>query len=175
MKRLYTVVAFSFFAILGYGLLTQGSGLSEIDAIMELRTLGGNVRTEEGKMAVVSFYETDITDDGLQYLSGRTNLHRVILSRTKITDAGLLHLKGLTNLKTLGLDSTKITDAGLERLKGLTNLQKLWLRGSKISDDGLKHLEGLTNLKELDLRSTKVTDEGIKQLQTALPQCDIRH
>jgi Leucine-rich repeat (LRR) protein len=53
-------------------------------------------------------------------LEGRTQLQRLILSRTGITDAGLKHLEKLTQLKYLDLSETKITDAGLKHLRGLT-------------------------------------------------------
>ncbi len=39
------------------------------------------------------------------------------LEGTQITDAGLEHLTGLTKLETLWLDDTQVTDTGVAELK----------------------------------------------------------
>ena len=54
---------------------------------------------------------------------------------------GLEHLTGLTNLMILGLDDTKVTDAGLVHLKGLTKLEVLVLRRTKVTPAGVKQLQ----------------------------------
>jgi len=60
--------------------------------------------------------DTQITDAGLDYLGGLTNLEVLDLSDTQITDTGLGHLNGLTNLKLVGLSDTQITLEGAEAL-----------------------------------------------------------
>jgi hypothetical protein len=97
----------------------------------------------------------------------------VDFSGSKVTDVGLEYLKGLTDLQSLDLTETQVTDAGLVHLKGLTRLQRLYLVGTLVTNAGLIHLKGLTQLESLDLRRTNVTDAGVKKLQRALPNCEI--
>ena len=64
------------------------------------------------------------------------------LDETRITDAGLVYLKGLTNLEVgLGLNHTAITDVGLEHLKDLKKLKQLSLRGTNVTDAGVRKLK----------------------------------
>jgi len=48
---------------------------------------------------------------------GLTELQYLDFFNTQVTDAGLQHLKGLTALQWLNLAGTKVTDAGVEQLK----------------------------------------------------------
>ena len=57
------------------------------------------------------------------------HLEKLQLSNTKITDAGLKYLRGLTQLQVLVLENTSITDAGLEYLESLTQLKLLGMAG----------------------------------------------
>jgi len=116
-----------------------------------------------------------VTDAGLKYLRGLTNLQYLDLRCNPITDAGLAYLSELVNLGTLNLSDTHITDAGLEHLKTLTKLQDLLLHNTRITDSGLQHLKALKNLQSLDVSSTcgpvgdmQITDAGLKHLE-ALP------
>jgi len=119
--------------------------------------------------------QTKVTDAGLKNIKGLTNLRFLELTGTWTTDAGLECLKGLTNLRHLELPSTKITDAGLESLTGLTKLQSLNLSLTPITDAGLKHLDGLKQLQQLRLLDTGVTDAGVQKLQQSLPNCQIEY
>ena len=94
-------------------------------------------------------------------------------SSAKITDVGLRYLNGLTNLEVLTLTNTKTTDAALVHLKGLTSLQTLILSYTAITDEGLVHFKGLTKLQRLVLGRTQVTDAGVAELKKALPNCRI--
>lgn len=127
-----------------------------------------------------------ITDRGLAYLSGLTNMRRVLLKDSQITDEGLDHLLGwkslgmihlppkithrgvaklraLPNLSVLGWRSA--TDEGMVYMKDFPNLKELWLNNSKVTDVGLKHLHRLPNLGEIGLRNTAVTTAGIQALK----------
>jgi beta-lactamase regulating signal transducer with metallopeptidase domain/Leucine-rich repeat (LRR) protein len=108
---------------------------------------------------------TNITDAGLEHLKGLTKLEDLRLYRVAITDVGLEHLKGLTGLRRLDLIGTKVTDAGLANLKVLNGLQDLSLSGPGITDAGLVHLKGLAALQDLDLDGTQVTDAGLVHLK----------
>ena len=124
-------------------------------AIAEIERLEGEFRVAEkspnSPVVEVRLPFTSVTDAGLEYLKGLTDLEILDLSGRQITDAGLEHLKALTSLGTLNISNTGVTDAGLEHLKGLTRLESLWLGGSQ------------------------VTEEGVQKLQQALPNCEIVH
>ncbi len=127
-----------------------------------------------------------ITDRGLAFLSGLTNIRRILLKDSQITDEGLDHLLGwkslgmihlppqithrgvaklraLPNLRVLGWRSA--TDEGMVYMKDFPNLKELWLNNSQITDEGLKHLHGLPKLGEIGLRNTAVTTAGIQALK----------
>lgn len=95
------------------------------------------------------------------------------LAYTQVTDAGLAYISGLTNLTKLDLAHTQITDAGLVHLRGLTNLDELSLINTRITDAGLEHLSGLTKLTYLALNHTSVTREGYLKLKKEIPNCEI--
>ena len=62
------------------------------------------------------------------------------LANTQITDAGLQYLKGMTQLEWLNLDSTQVSDAGLEQIKRLPKLERLVLTHTDVTDEGVKRL-----------------------------------
>jgi Leucine-rich repeat (LRR) protein len=167
-------------------------GMKQLGVLNRIRMLGGP--------RPVSF-PLPITDEGLRFLEGLSELQELDLTglpfndadlrhvkglsqlrslklghgSTQITDAGLINLKGLNQLKTLSLDGSQVTDAGLEHLKGLSQLESLNLYNSKVTDAGLDQLRDFKNLTYLGLRTTHVTGEGIAKLQHALPNCTIYH
>lgn len=127
-----------------------------------------------------------ITDRGLAFLSGLTNMRTVLLKDSQITDEGLDHLLGwkslgmihlppkithrgvaklraLPNLRVLGWRSA--TDEGMVYMKDFPNMKELWLNNSQITDEGLKHLHGLPKLGEIGLRNTAVTTAAIQSLK----------
>ena len=79
-------------------------------AVAALKKLRATIKqNEQGEVVEVSLrLSRKIT------VAGQTHhLHQP----TKITDAGLVYLKGLTNLQYLNLGFTKITDAGVADLQ----------------------------------------------------------
>jgi hypothetical protein len=162
----------------GYDVYIHQSGNSVPPGPPWLRNLLGEdffVTVAEVTFTNSSSVTDDITDTGLKYIEGLTQLYSLSLIGTRITDAGLQHLKRLTQLRILSLIGTRITDTGLQHLEGLTHLQELYLDGTKITDAGLQHVKGLTQLRTLGLTGTKVTDESVEKLQQALPNCRIHH
>ena len=127
-----------------------------------------------------------ITNRGLAYLSGLTNMQGVLLKDSQITDEGLDHLltwknlgrihlppaithrgvaklRAIKTLRVLGWRSA--TDEGMVYMKDFPNLKELWLNNAKITDAGLKHLHGLPKLIEIGLKNTAVTTAGIQALK----------
>jgi hypothetical protein len=122
--------------------------------------------------------ETQVTDNGLQYVGQLKGLRILLLGsiagNSAISDAGLAHLNGLMSLQHLGLRYAPIEGAGLSHLAGLSKLESLSLEGTRIDDRSLSHLSRLTSLVELDVRNTRVTPEGVASLQESLPNCIIK-
>ncbi|WP_339907125.1 hypothetical protein [Symmachiella dynata] len=116
---------------------------------------------------------TQVTDAGLEQLRGLTKLVELSLAMTQVSDEGFQKLRGLTKLRYLDLRNTQVGDEGLAHLPGATKLENLWLDDTQVSDAGVDHLRGLTNLQLLTLHNTQVTRAGIERLQKALPDCEI--
>ena len=69
-------------------------------------------------------YNSDITNEDLQYFSQLTQLENLFLYDSRITNKGLKHLEGLTQLKTLYIRRTKVTRNGRSKLQSvLPNLE----------------------------------------------------
>ena len=119
--------------------------------------------------------QTQVTNAGLQHLTGRTELASLDLSQTQVTDAGLQHLAALTQLNDLYLSQTQVTDAGLQHLAGLTGLGALDLSQTQVTDAGLRPLAGLlARFGRLDLSQTQVTKKGVAALQKTNPGLQIK-
>lgn len=109
------------------------------------------------------------SDDGIQHISGLSNLRVLTQSRTSmeshnakpITDAGLSSLNRLTKLQILSLAFADISDGGLVHIKAFPLLETLHLGSDTVTDKGMAHLSSLNNLKELSLRATNVGDAGV--------------
>lgn len=90
---------------------------------------------------------------------------KIIYEPKQITDAGLKYLEGWTELQELSLDGTNITDAGLKSLAGMKKLKRLILSDTKVTDDGMEQLTKLPALTDVQLLNTKVTDSGVGVLK----------
>lgn len=121
------------------------------------------------------------SDDGLQHISGLSNLRVISQSRTSpeshnskpITDAGLKSLVRLKSLKTLSLWSADISNDGMVELKNFPLLETLSLGGNSVTDEGMVHLSGLSNLKKLQLGATNVGDRGVAILVKEHPGLEV--
>ena len=81
----------------------------------------------------------------------------------------------LTGLRTLHLGGAQITDESLVHLSRLAFLEHLDLQNCPISDRAVPHLSKLRSLRSLWLFRTRMTKQGAWRLQSALPECEIRH
>ena len=152
------------------------------DALVEFRELRARVElNENGEAVALDLLDSPILDAHLEQLNALSSLESLFLSGlTRISDEGLKYLVGLTNLKVLDISGSasnpnrrNITDAGLQNLNGLTKLEKLNLNRTQITNAGVAHLNRLSNLKTLSLHGTQVTADGVDKLKRSLPSCQI--
>lgn len=84
-----------------------------------------------------------------------------------VTNDGLKYLRGLTQLTGLNLSSCTITSAGVEHLRQLTHLEHLNLSYcNKLTDPALKTLEAMRNLVFVDLQGClSITKGGLARIR----------
>ncbi len=87
------------------------------------------------------------------------------VKRNQITNAGLEPLTGWLELRSLDIHGTKVTDRGLQDyLAAMPRLQRLSLAYLNIGDAGIESLDTLVWLDRLNLKSTFITNAGITRL-----------
>ncbi|MDP7275287.1 MAG: hypothetical protein QF363_07380, partial [Planctomycetaceae bacterium] len=138
----------------------------DIQSATSLERLGASITRIEGKVVMVNFQRTEITDAEMVHLADLSHLKSLDLYSSLVSDAGLVHLANLDSLQSLGLGKTRITDAGFVHLLELRNLQTLNLNGTRVTDAGLVHLAGFQQLRSLNLVGTSISDNGLVQLKT---------
>jgi len=118
----------------------------------------------------------NITDAGLEQLTGLTDLERLDLTQAKITDAGIAQLKNFPQLKTLVLNGTRITNESLPAIAELKTLQRLFLGDTSIDDTAVASLTQMKQLERLFLVNTRISVKAVEELQSVLPKtCTIVH
>jgi serine/threonine-protein kinase len=119
--------------------------------------------------------QSDITDDGIQYLA-KYNPVALEIGFTRVTDRGLAEVAKFKNLSSLGLNGLAITDKGIESIAHLP-LESLHLVETKITDRALKTIGGMKKLETLKLDAcTQITDTGIGYLTNLPLVClSVRH
>ncbi|MFS4469750.1 c-type cytochrome domain-containing protein [Maribacter sp. 2210JD10-5] len=88
----------------------------------------------------LSFAESDITNEGLNLISGFSNLTRLQLEKTAIGDAGMQHLTGLKHLEALNLYGTNITNASLEYIQNIESLKRVYTWQTNVTEEGIEQL-----------------------------------
>ncbi len=106
-----------------------------------------------------------ITDKGLAHLRGMKELRRLVLADTPVDGSGFAFLKEVQHLKILNLSDTRLSNSGLAAVAGNKKLQVLHLRNTLVTDEGLVALSGLKDLEKLDLGGTDIGDEGLTAIQ----------
>lgn len=131
------------------------------DAEMEL--LG---KEEWGAVKLIDLGgHSQITDKGIAYLVGLTNLEFLDLSGTGISDDALLFLAKLPKLKRLNVSSTKITGATLGSLTS-AHLRVIKFNGSSLTEQGLYNLKHATFLEEIDITDSQVTPSAVDRFRS---------
>ncbi len=107
----------------------------------------------------------DITDASLPSIGQCSKLEKLVLHSEEITDTGLQHLTGLTALRVLDLSSCpRITDDGLQHITPLQHLEVLDLSDMVITGRGLGSVRLLPRLRRLNLEGTRIGEFGLANL-----------
>jgi Leucine-rich repeat (LRR) protein len=101
------------------------------------------------------------TDERLAQAGQLSELMYLSVEGGQVTDAGLEHVTGLTKLRSLDLLDTPVTNIGLASLNRLTSLEMLTLSGTKVTDEGMSHLKGMPLLDSLSLDDSPISDVGL--------------
>ncbi len=117
----------------------------------------------------------EITDAGLNSLSGLAHLRRLYFGEFHPTERNMAALGSLVQLQGLFMWLIPIDNAGLAKLSKLTELKTFRFEGSKATDMAVYSLAKLKSLKDLDLgRETQITELGETWLGQALPGARIK-
>ena len=108
-----------------------------------------------------------VTDDDLRGIAANSALEDLDFSATNITDVGVQHLSGLTNLRRLDLTNARITNDAMPFIARLTNLVEIELGGTRLTDDAIPFLAQLPKLEEIDLDDARVTTVGLEQFKAS--------
>ena len=100
----------------------------------------------------LTFYESDLTDEGLCQLCNLVNLRELSLHGSKITAEGLASLETMAQLKDLYIETGQYLELhAFERIGRIQSLSKLAVKKGRFCDADLAPLSTLTNLQELAL------------------------
>ncbi len=113
----------------------------------------------------VSFFNDDLSNEGMRELAKFNTICRLELVGSQVTDVGLAHLKGLTELTQLTLMNNEIDGSGLGSLKALKHLCSLKVGGGDLTDRGMAGLGELTHLERLRIDSNNVSEVGFSHLR----------
>jgi internalin A len=105
---------------------------------------------------------TDVDDEGIEQLPGRSSMRTLSVGSTPATDRGLAQLTKFPGIEFLDVSATGITDGGLAHVASLSALQNLWVSHTRISDAGLAQLTGLRRLKHLSVTGSAVSSAAVR-------------
>lgn len=131
--------------------------------------------------------ENTLDDEGLELISGASEIEYLIVYSDQVTESGLLQLGKLKKLKDVNLSglqvtdrvlqslpkqeleslyayATAITDESCQSLTEATKLTYLCLGKSKITDDACKSFGKITSLTYMEIGKNDITDEGLPHL-----------
>ena len=107
---------------------------------------------------------SEISDEGIRYLSNLNQLRVLYLARTRITNDGLRHVRSLGELEEIDISNTAVGSSGMAHLRNLESITALNLDGTRVDDAGLIHIGKLHKLESLSLGGTQVSGTEIPQL-----------
>lgn len=102
-----------------------------------------------------------------------SNISKLSLVGSNITDDGLYYISHIINLKQLILQQTQINGSGLVYLDQLPYLEQLNLSKTQVDNAGILNLAKIPSLKEIHLNQTQSSEELIDALQKNRPKLQI--
>jgi Leucine-rich repeat (LRR) protein len=150
------------------------TGISDIAVVNASRlTAAGMARIAECKSLVkLSLSGRGITDQNVAPLVGCAGVEAINIREHALTDAGLAFLAGMTNLRVFELNNTfeapvppRITGSGFVHLRKATGLQKVHVHGGPVGDAACENLSANKELTDLTIEGTRITDAGVKHLR----------
>ena len=147
--------------------IRQGKSILDIAGLTKLEEL--NLSLKIVKRVGKSFVREQIRDEDLACLANLKFLKR-LSGIGGISDAGLKYLAGLTNMKRLHIGGPHLTDEGLSYLANMKKLDSLTISDGDFTDKGLRHLEGLKSLRYLNITSANAfSNAALQHLRKNLP------
>jgi internalin A len=153
------------------------ASIAELKNLEELQLLKTNVSGEGirylSSLAKLLFLNLSITptaDSAMKYVAEHHQLKNLKLRDTNVGDQSVALLTGLTKLKSLDLSDSKITDAAMPDIGKLQSLETLEIIGTAVTDAGIAKLAGMENLKFLEVGSN-VSEQAVDELKKKLPHC----
>jgi hypothetical protein len=118
------------------------------------------------RLTTLSIAYEKLADRDLQVLPQLPGLKRFGMANNKVTDDGLKYLAGMTELRELRITGIKgIRGPGLASMKVSSKLDWLYASGSGFDDSAIPHVvQNFPLLRRFDFDETNVTSEGYKQL-----------
>lgn len=121
--------------------------------------------SKESSLVFVDIRLAHISEKAMKSLASMPNLKFLRLGLVTTSDSELKALKTMQKLRFLDLDgSNGISDGTAEAVSQLTNLQTLSFSRNKVHNEGLQHIGKLTGLTNLMLDGTLITDIAIENL-----------
>jgi Leucine-rich repeat (LRR) protein len=166
------------------GTRITGAGLKDFDLIaLEMLNLKNSSITDDGLIFVegcsnlVGLYlaHTNVTDAGMHTVQTHGTMREFDLRDTQIDDVGLENFENLSDLTLLDLANTKVSSVGMEYLQEMTSLQSLNLSNTQVDDRGLQYIKLMTQLQKLDLSKTNVTAAGAAAIKQAIAGCLVEY
>lgn len=112
-----------------------------------------------------------VTVECCQYIS-RIDVEQLDLSNSNVTDDGLEYVGKMPNLTKLELTNCNISDKGLAFLRNLKKLDTLQISKTRVSEKCMETVKCFKRLRSLEMFNTPVTDSSIAKLKD-LPLQDI--
>lgn len=112
----------------------------------------------------LSLRETQITGEGMKYISSMSNLKELDIDGLPIDKKGFREIAKMDQLTKLCISNSILDDKALEIFYGMKKIRELYLDGTRISDVSMPWIGSLPKLQCVYLDGTLVTDVGIKCL-----------
>lgn len=146
-------------------------GFHTITDMAELQKL-----TQFKNLRSASFFSTNLSDIGLEYVCRVKTIESLNLQSTEISNSGLRHLAKLPRLASLRLkENSQLTNECVPFLLPLKSLVDLQIHGTSIDQEGLKQLTELDGLRDICIAvwDNNYTFDALIEASKRMPKCTI--